>query len=69
MDGDRPLLMIRETAALVALSTRTIHGYIAEAKLKAHRVGGEKTIRIKLEGVDALPTPVGDQHQLAQPSG
>jgi excisionase family DNA binding protein len=54
MDAARPLLTIRETATLLALSKRTIHRYIAEGKLKAYRVGGEKTIRIKREDVEGL---------------
>lgn len=58
MDATRPLLTIRETAALLALSTRTIHRYIAEGKLKAYRVGGEKTIRIKFEDIGELLEPV-----------
>ena len=59
MDATRPYLTIRETAVLLALSTRTIHRYIAEGKLKAYRVAGEKVIRIKREDVDALLEPVG----------
>ncbi|MBI2941632.1 MAG: helix-turn-helix domain-containing protein [Chloroflexi bacterium] len=59
MESSRPSLTIRETAALLALSTRTIHRPIAEGKLKAYQVGGEKTIRIKREDVDALLKPVG----------
>jgi excisionase family DNA binding protein len=61
MDSSRPYLTIRETAVLLALSTRTIHRYIAEGKLKAYRVAGEKVIRIKREDVDALPKPLGDE--------
>lgn len=68
MDATRPLLTIRETAALLALSKRTMHRYIAEGKLKACRVGGEKTIRIKREDVDALLEPVGER-QIAEALG
>jgi excisionase family DNA binding protein len=64
MDATRPYLTIRETAALLALSTRTIHRYIAEGKLKAYRVAGEKVIRIKREDVDALLEPVGDEGEI-----
>lgn len=63
MDATRPYLTIRETAALLALSTRTIHRYIAEGKLKAYRVAGEKVIRIKREDVDALLEPLGTEGQ------
>jgi excisionase family DNA binding protein len=56
---ERPYLTIRETASLLALSTRTIHRYIAEGKLKAYQVAGERTIRIKREDLDALLAPVG----------
>ncbi len=63
MDVSRPYLTIRETAALLALSTRTIHRYIAEGKPKAYRVAGEKVLRIKREDVredvEALLKPVG----------
>jgi excisionase family DNA binding protein len=63
MDAPRPYLTIRETAALLALSTRTIHRYIAEGKLKAYRVVGEKVIRIKREDVEALLEPVDAEGQ------
>jgi excisionase family DNA binding protein len=58
MNAPRPYLTIRETATLLALSKRTIHRYIAEGKLKAYRVAGEKVIRIKWEDVEALLIPV-----------
>lgn len=58
MELPRPFLTIRESASLLALSTRTIHRYIAEGKLKAYRVAGEKTIRIKREDLEALLQPV-----------
>ena len=64
MDGTQSLLTIRQTAALLALSTRTIHRYIAEGKLKAYRVGGEKAIRIKREDVESLLKPVGDEGEM-----
>ena len=60
MDSPRPYLTIRETAALLALSTRTIHRYIAEGKLKAYRVAGEKVIRIKWEDIETLLIPVSE---------
>ena len=58
MNSLRPYLTIRETATLLALSTRTIHRYIAEGKLKAYRVAGDKAIRLKREDVEALLIPV-----------
>jgi excisionase family DNA binding protein len=58
MNSPRPYLTISETATLLALSKRTIHRYIAEGKLKAYRIAGEKAIRIKLEDVEALLIPV-----------
>jgi excisionase family DNA binding protein len=58
MNSPRPYLTIRETAKLLTLSQRTIHRYIAEGKLKAYRVAGEKVIRIKVEDVEALLIPV-----------
>lgn len=66
MDSPRPYLTIRETAALLALSTRAIHRYIAEGKPRAYRAGGEKTIGIKREDVDALLRPVGDDRCAAE---
>jgi excisionase family DNA binding protein len=69
MDVDRPLLTIRETATLLALSTRTIHRYIAEGKLRAYRVGGEKPIRIKREELDDLLEPVHTPHCRAETNG
>jgi excisionase family DNA binding protein len=58
MGAPRPYLTIRGTAALLALSTRTIHRHIAEGKLKVYRVAGEKVVRIKREDVEALLEPV-----------
>lgn len=66
MESSRPDLAIRETAALLALSTRTIHRYITEGKLKAYRVAGEKTIRIKREDVDALLSPIAGEGHVAE---
>lgn len=45
-----------------------IRRYIAEGKLKAYRVGGEKTIRIKREDVDALLKPLRDEPETADTS-
>lgn len=59
MDWPSPYLTIRQTAELLALSTRTIPRYIAERKVKAYRVAGEKVIRIKREDVDDLVKPLG----------
>lgn len=59
MDVLHPYPTIREMAALLALSARTTHRYIAEGKLKAYRVAGERSIRIKREDVEALPEPLG----------
>ncbi len=68
MDLSRPYLTIRETADLLALSVRTIHRYIAERKLKAYRVAGQRPIRIKREDVDALLKPVdGDAPTANEP--
>ena len=68
MDSPRPYLTIRETAALLALSVRTIHRYIAEGKLRAYRVAGERPIRIKREDVDALLKPLGGEAATAETS-
>ena len=58
MNTPHPYLTIREAATLLALSKRTIHRFIAEGKLKAYRIAGEKAIRIKLEDIEALLIPV-----------
>jgi excisionase family DNA binding protein len=58
MNSLHQYLTVRDTATLLALSKRTIHRYIAEGKLKAYRVAGEKAIRIKLEDVEALLIPI-----------
>lgn len=69
MDLPRPYLTIRETAALLALSVRTIHRYIAEGKLRAYRVAGERSIRIKREDVEALLEPVGAEGETSGAGG
>jgi excisionase family DNA binding protein len=63
VDATRPLLTIRKSGALLALSTRTIHRYIAEGKLKTYRVADEKVIRIKREDVEALLKPARAEGQ------
>ncbi len=57
MDASRPSLTVKETAAFLALSTRTIHRHIAEGKPHAYRVAGEKAIRLRQEGVENLLEP------------
>ena len=64
-----PIRRSGETAALLALSTRTIHRYIAEGKLRAYRVAGEKVIRIKREDVEALLEPVDAEGQASGAGG
>jgi excisionase family DNA binding protein len=66
MESSCPYLTIRETATLLAFSTRTIHRYIAGGKLKAYLVAGEKTIRIKREDVDALLSPIAGEGHVAE---
>lgn len=61
MDASRPFLTVRETVGFLALSTRTIHRFIVEAKLEAYRVGGEKTIGIKREDIEGLLEFVRDK--------
>ena len=43
-----------------------IDRYIAEGKLRAYRVAGEKTIRIKREDVDALLSPIAGERHVAE---
>lgn len=69
MDSPRPYLTIRETAMLLALSVRTIHRYIAEGKLRAYRVAGERSIRIKREDVETLLEPVGTESKTPRAGG
>lgn len=59
----RPSLTIRETVALLAHSTHTIHCHVAAGRPAPYRVGGEKTIGIGREDVKALRQPVGTESQ------
>lgn len=45
---------------------QAIDRYIAEGKLRAYRVAGEKTIRIKREDVDALLSPIAGEGHVAE---
>jgi predicted site-specific integrase-resolvase len=54
IDSPRPYLTIRATAAFLALSTRTLHRYIAEGKLKAYQGAGEKAIQIQGEDKESF---------------
>jgi len=62
-DGRRPglqekmLLSPDEAADLLGVHTQTVRGYIRDGKLKAHRVAGERAIRIRRKDLLALLEP------------
>jgi excisionase family DNA binding protein len=62
-DGRRPelqdkmLLSPDEAAELLGVHTQTVRGYIRDGKLKAHRVAGERAIRIRRQDLLALLEP------------
>lgn len=59
---DRPLLSPEEAAGLLGVHTQTVRGYIRSGKLPAHRLAGERAIRIRSEDVYALLEPFsGDE--------
>lgn len=49
---------VKETAALLKLSERTIRRYIRQGKLKAYRVAGERELRIKGRDLLRLLEPI-----------
>jgi excisionase family DNA binding protein len=49
---------VQETADLLKLSERSIRRYIAQGKLKAYRVAGERKLRIKGQDILQLLEPV-----------
>jgi excisionase family DNA binding protein len=52
---------VKETAALLKLSERSIRRYIRQGKLKAYRVAGERELRIKGHDLLQLLEPVGNE--------
>lgn len=54
---DKLLLSPDEAAELLGVHTQTVRGYIRDGKLKAHRVAGERAIRIRREDLLALLEP------------
>lgn len=55
--GARQLVSIRDAAAYLGVTTRTVRAYIAEQRLPAWRVNA-RVIRIDMADLDALLTPV-----------
>jgi excisionase family DNA binding protein len=54
---DKLLLSPDEAAEVLGVHTQTVRGYIRDGKLKAHRVAGERAIRIRREDLLALLEP------------
>ncbi|MFQ5340111.1 MAG: helix-turn-helix domain-containing protein [Terriglobia bacterium] len=52
---------VKETAALLKLSERSIRRYIRQGKLKAYRVAGERELRIRGQDLLRLLEPVKEQ--------
>lgn len=49
---------IEDAATYLGVHPGTVRRRIAEGKLKAYRLGGKLTIRVKLADLDALLTPI-----------
>ena len=54
---ERALLSPDEAAAFLGVHTQTVRGYIRSGKLPAHRLAGERALRIRREDVLALLEP------------
>jgi len=54
---DKMLLSPDEAAELLGVHTQTVRGYIRDGKLRAHRVAGERAIRIRRKDLLALLEP------------
>jgi excisionase family DNA binding protein len=54
---EKMLLSPDEAAELLGVHTQTVRGYIRDGKLKAHRVAGERAIRIRRQDLLALLEP------------
>lgn len=54
---EKMLLSPDEAAELLGVHTQTVRGYIRDGKLKAHRVAGERAIRIRRKDLLALLEP------------
>lgn len=55
----RPRMSIADAAAYLNCGERTIRRYIAEGRLRAYRLAGQKIIRLDPAEVEALLEPVG----------
>lgn len=51
-------LSVREAADFISVSQRTIRRYIDRDILRAYRVAGSNTIRIKRDDLEALLKPI-----------
>ena len=52
-------LSIKETAEYLGISTKTVHRYIADGRLRAVRLG-PRLIRVDASSVDDLMCPIGN---------
>ena len=67
--SDRPLLSPEEAASLLGVHTQTVRGYIRSGKLPAHRLAGERAIRIRREDIFALLEPFTKEEVGTDPKG
>jgi excisionase family DNA binding protein len=59
--ADRSLLNPEEAAGLLGVHTQTVRGYIRSGKLPAHRLAGERALRIRREDVFGLLEPFSSE--------
>lgn len=54
----RSMLRIPEAAEYLNVAPRTVRDYIAQGRLPAYRIAGQRAVRIKAEDVEALLQPI-----------
>jgi excisionase family DNA binding protein len=58
---ERSLLSPEEAADLLGVHTQTVRGYIRSGKLPAHRLAGERALRIRREDIFDLLEPISTE--------
>jgi excisionase family DNA binding protein len=59
--SERSLLSPEEAASLLGVHTQTVRGYIRSGKLPAHRLAGERALRIRREDLFVLLEPFSNE--------
>lgn len=57
-DSERIWISLNEAAEYLGVAPKSVRRYIADGRLRAYRLAGKQTIRIKAQDLDALMRPI-----------